>query len=140
MEVNSDKTVDSAPKHQGHPTTIAPATAGLSIPSDPRMEAKVKRTLDLDDEEDDDIVNNKTKKPKRTHIPDDDDADVDPLKLATQDIEDVLVDTDAEEEENEHNEEINFKDLSQHWSEEFSQEQNRDDEDGDDDDMSNTAN
>jgi len=140
MEVNSDKTVDSTPKHQGYPTTITPATAGLSIPSDPRMEAMVKRTLDLDDDEDDNIVNNKTKKPKRTHIPDDDDdADVDPLKVATQDIENILVDTDAEEEEND--EEINFEDLSQHSSEELlSQEQNPDNEDGNNDDMSNTAN
>ena len=139
MEVNSDKTVDSTPKHQGYPTTITPATAGLSIPSDPRMDAMVKRTLDLDDGEDDDIVNNKTKKPKRTHIPDDDDdADVDPLEVATQDIENILVDTDAEEEEND--EELNFEDLSQHSSEELSQEQNPDNEDGNNDDMSNTAN
>jgi len=85
MKVNSDKTVNSTPKHVGHPdaVTIRPATAGLSQPSDPRMEAMVKRTLDLDDDEDDDIVNKKAKKAKRTHIADDedaddDDADVDP--------------------------------------------------------------
>jgi len=48
MKVNSDKTVDSAPKHQGLPTAIAPAAAGLFNQMDPRLEALVKRQLELD--------------------------------------------------------------------------------------------
>jgi len=68
MKVNSDKTVDSAPKHQGRPAAIASAAAGLSNQMDPRLEVMVKCTLDLDDDEDDDIVNNKTKKAKRAQL------------------------------------------------------------------------
>jgi len=87
---------DYAPKHQGRPVAIVPAIAGLSNQMNPRLEALVKCQIQLDDDEDDDIVNNNTKNAKRAHIADDDDADVDPLKPATQDIEDVFVDTDAE--------------------------------------------
>jgi len=75
------------------------------------------------------------KKANRAHIADDDDADVDPLKAARQDIEDVLVDVDMEE--NEQNEENSFQDLSHHSSQELSQEQNPDNEDGNDDDTVN---
>jgi len=56
-------------------------------------------------------------------------------KAATQDIEDILVDADAEE--NKQNEENSFQDLSQHSSQELSQEQNPDDEDANDDDAVN---
>jgi len=52
------------------------------------------------------------------------DADVDPLKDATQDIDSVLVDGDGEEEEKEQNEENSIWDLFQHSSQELSQEQN----------------
>jgi len=133
MKVNSGKTVDSTPKHQGRPAAIVPAAAALSNQMDPCLEAMVKRTLDLDDDEDDDIVNNNTtKKAKRAH---DDDGNVDPLKAATQDIEDVLVDTDAEE--NKQNKENSFQDLSQHSSQALSQEQNPNNEDGNDDEAIN---
>jgi len=60
-----------------------------------------------------------------------------PLKDATEDIDDILVDTDGEEEENKQKDENSIYDLSQHSSQDFSQEQNVHDQDGD---MSNTAN
>jgi len=62
---------------------------------------------------------------------------LDPLKDATQDIENILVDTDGEEEENEQNWENSIHDLSQQKSQELSQEHNADDEDGNDDDAVN---
>jgi len=73
-KVNSDKTFDSAPKHQGLPTAITPAAAGLSNQVDPPLAAMVKRTLDMSDD-DDDVIDNNTKKAKRAHIADDDDDD-----------------------------------------------------------------
>jgi len=76
-----------------------------------------------------------TKKAERAHIADDGDADVNPLKPETQDIEDVLVDADGEE--NKENEEQSFHDLSQHSSQVLSQEQNPDNEDGNDDEAIN---
>ena len=75
----------------------------------------VKRALNMSDDNDD-VVNNNTKKAKRAHIADDDDADVNPLKDATQDIDSVLVDADGEEEGNKQNEENSIQDLSQHLS------------------------
>jgi len=107
-------------------------SCSVSVKSFPGLEALVKRQIQLHDDEDDNIVNNNTKKAKPAHIADDDDHDVDPLKPATQDIEDILVDADAEE--NEQNEENGFQDLSQHSSQELLQAQNADNEDGNDDD------
>ena len=84
--MNSDKTVDSASVTpcEGGANTITPAAVPHSNQCDPRLVALVKHTLDLEsDDDDDDVVNQTAKKAERTHIADDDDANVIPLKDAT---------------------------------------------------------
>jgi len=86
----------------------------------------------MSDDNDDDVINKNAKKAKHAHIADDDDANVDPLKDATEDIDSVLLDADAED--NKEDDENSFHDLSHDLSQ-----QNVDDSDGHNDDMSNAV-